>query len=102
MKFSYSDIFENCSFEEYINQYNPIQLELNKTYIQNKGNWMERTFTIVAIHNDTAMAVSLNPFNKKSFDYDLFYVKNGFKYQDTARPCYRLTGEVNNELTSWK
>lgn len=96
MKYSYSDIHENCTWKEYIDQFNPIKLELGKTYVQNKGKWDEHHFQIVFV--DEKIAVGIEVYSAIGEfaigGYTMFYVDNGFKYNDAQRPSYRLTEEV--------
>lgn len=97
MKFTYSDIGENCTLKEYINQYSPIKLEVGKTYVQAKETWHEKHYKI--IFSDAKIAIGVVVYNAISDeflgDYELFNVNNGFKYQDSQRPDYRLTEEAN-------
>lgn len=96
MKYSYSDIYNECTFKQYIDQYNPIKLELGKSYIQSKDTWHEKHYVILFIDDKIAIGKSIyNKIGDKFIgDYDLFYLDNGFKYNDTVRPCYRLTEEI--------
>ena len=93
MKYSYSDIHNGCTFKQFIDQYDPIKIEIGKTYIQSKGTWHEKHFVILFI--DDKISVGKCVYNKigKKFvgEYDFFYVDNGFKYNDIVRPSYRLS-----------
>lgn len=95
MKYTYSDIGESCSWKEYIDQYRPIKLELNKVYIQGKGTWQEMHYKITFCDDSIALGVKVYSAISMQFigDYELFYVDNGFKYQDMQAPSYRLTEE---------
>jgi len=93
MKYSYSDIHETCSYQDYVDQYNPIKLEVGEVYTQHPDTWEETEYKVMYIHNKIAFAVetrSKYPAVTKEVNYCLFYVDSGFKYKDTVRPCYRL------------
>lgn len=96
MKYKYSDVLEGiCTYKEYHNQFNPIQLELNNEYTQHKNKYNEKKFKIIFIDKDNKIAVGKVISNKigKEFtgDFQLFYAKSGFKYQDNRIKEYQLT-----------
>lgn len=97
-KFSLSDYLEDvCTTAEWINQHNPIKLEVGKVYVQAKGTWHEHHYKILFVDDKIATGVAvwskIGDGKKYSGDYSLFYVANGFKYQDVTRAIYRLSEE---------
>lgn len=96
MKYSYSDIYENCTHKEYIDQFNPVRLELGETYIQAKGTWHEKHYLILFCNEKIALGITVGSSIGATLigEYDLFYVANGFKYCDTQRPIYRLSERI--------
>jgi hypothetical protein len=97
LKFSADDYCEGrCTRQQFIEQYDPIKLELGKVYIQDKGSWSEKHYKIIFMEDEIALGVSVyNAIGDRFIgDYVLFYLENGFKYKDVVRPSYRLSEEV--------
>ena len=89
MAHSYSDIIEgNITKEEYFQYYKSIKLKLYNTYIQHPKQWNENVYKIIFINDNIALGVSISGLRVGY--YELFNVDTGFKYQDLARPEYRL------------
>lgn len=97
IKYDYNDIYEGgCTREQYYAQFNPIKLEIGKTYevAGSAGKWDAATFLITHIENGVAMAkeqsgTGHNVHGPKYIAYSLFYAETGFKYNDN-RMYYRL------------
>lgn len=96
-KFKYSDIHRNCTLEQWINQYNPIRLEVGKIYQQESESWCKKQYKILFVDDKIAIGISIHNTISDRYigEYCLFYVDNGFKYNDMIQPSYRLVKEVN-------
>lgn len=89
----------DCTRQQFINQYNPIKLEVGKTYRQESDSWAKKHYKILYTDNQIAVGIVVycgiyQSSIKGCGGYEMFYVDNGFKYQDICRPCYRLLSEV--------
>ena len=96
-KYTNSDIYDGvCTSKQYADQFLSVIPEVGKTYLQNPGKWDEKEYTIVFADDKIAIGVAKDTFIKGTTDYTLFYssgIYAGWKYQDTARPSYRLQGK---------
>jgi len=94
VKYNYSDISDGvCTAKQYTDQFTSVIPEVGKTYVQNPGQWNEHKFTILFVDDKIALGISKDSIMKGTIEYTMFYSCGafaGWKYDDTARPSYRL------------
>lgn len=98
MKYSYSDYLDCvCTREQYYKQFNPIGLEINKLYVQHRGDWQESIYKIIFLDDKIAVGLKVKSKVRLSVgEYCLFESKTGFKYNDPRTSSYKLE-ELNND-----
>lgn len=97
MNFTSSDYSEGlCTRKQFVDQYSPIRLEVGKVYQQESELWCHKQYKILYIDNHIAVGICVANSISNRFigDYEMFYVNDGFKYNDTLRPNYRLVREI--------
>ena len=93
-KFNYSDIWEGiCTLQEYACQFPSVTSVLGETYCYAPNDFQGGKVTIVFVNDKIAVGLKEPKWGEKEGQYCLYYSNGpfaGFKYQDTARPFYRL------------
>jgi len=92
-KWEYLDFIRGyCTREQYYAQYNPIKLELGKTYTQQRGTWSESHYQVIFQDEKVSLcktvwsAISPNNIG----NYDIFYTDTGFRVNDNRIAEYKL------------